>query len=559
MNAIRAMQPKLHSQEQSAGFHEAGLWRDKLIVDHVDGHASTQPDKVAIIDSRGAYSFATVQRRSENLAAALVAMGVGHGDVIAARAPNWAELPLCHLAANRVGAIYLPISEGFGEAELSHLLRGSRARVLLTNFSGDFDIAAWLAEARHKLPNLAHVVALRASAQIADCSFDDLVSAEAWRESNPGMLTRTRASPDDPSHIMTSSGTTGMPKCSLFSDNNTLVKVLLQYCGGIARLTPDDIAAALAPAGTGSTGYNYPILAPLLLGATSVMLEHWSGREPEAALKLIERHRCTFAVAVPTQIAKLITVPDIDSYDLDALRLITNSGAKLPAPVAERAEALLGCVIQSIYGSSEAGAITMTSVTDPREKRMHTAGRILLGQELEIRDEAGVPLGVNQVGEVCWRGPNKSYGFLNDPEGTRAVWSETGWLASGDLGVLDGEGYLRIVGRKKDMIIRGGQNINPRVIEEILLRHALVADVAVVPVPDSVLGERVGAFVVPAAASHPSLEALARFIVEQGIAKWNQPERLFLIDELPRNAGGKVDKAALARMCRLEQSQSAVG
>jgi acyl-CoA synthetase (AMP-forming)/AMP-acid ligase II len=190
----------------------------------------------------------------------------------------------------------------------------------------------------------------------------------------------------------------------------------------------------------------------------------------------------------------------------------------------------------------------MTSVHDPQDKRLNTAGRALLGQELAIKDDAGNPVGRNCVGEVCWRGANKSFGFLNDPEGTNAVWDQNGWLNSGDLGIIDNEGYLRIVGRKKDMIIRGGQNINPRAVEEALLRHPDVVDVAIAPIPDQVFGERVGAFVVGRRSSALSLSDLTGFVLEQGLAKWNQPELLFLVEDLPRNAGGKVDKALLVKM-----------
>jgi acyl-CoA synthetase (AMP-forming)/AMP-acid ligase II len=190
----------------------------------------------------------------------------------------------------------------------------------------------------------------------------------------------------------------------------------------------------------------------------------------------------------------------------------------------------------------------MTSVRDPQDKRINTAGRALLGQELVVRDDAGKPVGKNGVGEVCWRGANKTYGFLNDPEGTRMVWDDDGWLNSGDLGTIDDDGYLRIVGRKKDMIIRGGQNINPRAIEEALLRHPSVVDVAVAAIPDAMLGERVGAFVVGRPAETLSLDEVSNFVSAQGLAKWNRPELLFLVDDLPRNAGGKVDKVRLLKL-----------
>jgi acyl-CoA synthetase (AMP-forming)/AMP-acid ligase II len=543
------MQPKLHSDAACAAYHEAGLWGDKLIVDYIDDHARRDPAKAAIIDCRETITYATLVRRSENLAAAFKAIGLGHGDVVAIRSANWAELPITHLATNRIGAIFLPLSEGFAEADILHLLQQSQARVLLTASTGWLDPRVFFEAHRSKLTLLKEVVLLRGAERGGKLSFDFLANDDSWRSQHgTEYLTSSRANADAPSHVMVSSGTTGMPKCSLFSDNNSIVKVLLQYCKSVAEITSADVAAAIAPAATGSTGYNYPILAPLLAGGTSVMLEHWKGSNPEEALHLIEQHGCTYAVVVPAQLAKLIAIPDVNKYDLRHLRLITNSGAKLPAPVAEAAESLFHSKIQSVYGCSEAGAATMTSVSDPPEKRFHTAGRALLGQELVIKDEAGNPVERNQIGEVCWRGANKTFGFLNDPESTSTVWDAAGWLNSGDLGTMDNEGYLRIVGRKKDMIIRGGQNINPRAIEEVLLRHSSVVDVAIASVPDPVLGERVGAFVVGSASQTPSLAELSRFVLDQGLAKWNQPELLFLVDDLPRNAGGKVDKARLLKL-----------
>jgi acyl-CoA synthetase (AMP-forming)/AMP-acid ligase II len=545
-------QPTILSDRACATYREAGLWGDRLIVDYVDANARRTPEKAAIIDSRETIAYAELARRSQNLAAALLALGVGPGDAVAVRAPNWAELPISHLAANRVGAIFLPLSTGFGETEILHLLATSQARVFVSPVDDAFGVREFLHRRRSQLPHLRHVICLRAPPAQGELSFDVLANDEAWRDRRAeDELARARSHADAPSHVMVSSGTTGLPKCSLFSDNNTIVKVLLQYCGSVAKVTSDDVAAAIAPAGTGSTGYNYPILAALLVGATSVMLEHWRSGHAEEALRLIEAHGCTYAVVVPTQLSKLIAVPNLHEFDFSRLRLITNSGAKLPAPVAEGAERLFGAVVQSVYGCSEAGAATMTSVTDTRERRLRTAGRPLVGQEVVIRGDDGAVLGPDHVGEVCWRGANKSYGFLNDPESTNIVWDDEGWISSGDLGVIDSEGYLTIVGRKKDMIIRGGQNINPRAIEEVLLRHESVVDVAIAAVPDPVLGERVGAFVVPRrSAAPPSLEELSSFVARQGLAKWNQPEVLVILEDLPRNAGGKIDKRRLIEMHR---------
>jgi len=545
-------QPTILSPEAGESYRKAGLWGDRLIVDHVDAHARRAPHKLAIADSRETIDYFELVRRSENLAAGMLALGVGPGDTIAVRAPNWAELPISHLAANRVGAIFLPLSTGFGATELSHLLAKSRARVLITTPDDEFGVRDFLKKQRSHFPDLQYVVCLRTTPVTDELAFDELVRDNTWR-TLPGVerLAASRSHPDAPSHVMVSSGTTGLPKCSLFCDNNTLVKVLLQYCGSVANVGSDDIAAAIAPAGTGATGYNYPILAPLLVGGSTIMLEHWRGSHADDALRLIETHRCTYAVVVPTQLSKLIAIPHVKDFDLSRLRLITNSGAKLPVSVAEAAERLFGAVIQSVYGCSEAGAATMTSVTDRPEKRLATAGRALVGQEVVVKNETGVILSRNQIGEVCWRGANKSYGFLNDPESTRLVWDAEGWINSGDLGIIDDEGYLSIVGRKKDMIIRGGQNINPRAIEEALLRHPGVVDVAVTAASDPVLGERVCAFVVPRSSNEPpTLAELSRFVIAEGHAKWNRPEILVIVDDLPRNAGGKVDKSRLIALQR---------
>ncbi len=523
-------QPCLHADAQIQGFHAAGIFSQKLLVDHLDERARQTPTKPAIIESQRQLSYAEVVRQSENLAAALHRLSVARGDVVAAQSPNWAELPIVHFACNRIGAIFVPLSEGFRERELLHLLQLSRAKLLFCPevFRG-VRHADLVAPLRSSLPALHHVVALRSAASL---NFDTLAHEDAWRiEQGTPWLRKQRGTADDPSHVMVSSGTTGLPRCSLFSDNNTAVKLLQQYVQA-ARVDGNDVAAALAPDGTGATGYNYPILAMLLLGGTSVLLEHWNGKRLDEVLELIAHNGCTLAVAVPAQLAKLVQAQDIGAHDLSKLRVVTNSGAKLPPSVAEAVERLFDCTVQVIYGTSEAGATAMTRVDDSAEQRRATVGRPLDGQEVRILGDDGLPVVSGAPGEVCWRGANKSYGFLNDPDSTRRVW--------------DDEGYLHIVGRKKDMIIRGGQNVIPGAIEEALLQHPAVAEVAVVACADAALGERIAACVVVKGAVAPSLESLKARVRDHGLAAWHQPE-LLLLAERPRNAGGKIDKNLLAR------------
>lgn len=536
-----------HDGAAAGRFRAAGLWGDRLLVDYVDEQARAAPDKVALVDSAGVLTYRELVERSESLAVGLLGLGVRPGDVVAVQAPNWTELPVAHLALDRLGAVFLPLHDGFREVELGHLLQRARAVAIMVpdRFRG-FAHRDLVRRLRPVLPDLRHVIVLRGEPEDREYGFDRLAGTGAHAHRRE--LADVRPDPDAPLQVLVSSGTTALPKCSVYSDNNTLVR-LRHYIERAVHLTATDVAAAIAPAGTGATGYSYPIVAALLQGGTAVLLEHWDGSRPEEALALIAEHRCTYAVVVPTQLVKLVAAAERMRFDPGPLRVVSNAGARLPETVAEAAERLFGCPIQTIYGATDAATPTMTILDDPPAKRRGTAGRVLPGQELRIVGEDGQPLGINQIGEVCWRGAAKSFGYLNDPEGTRAVWDADGWYHSGDLGEVDGEGYLRIVGRQKDMIIRGGRNINPRAIEGALLQHPAVLDVAVVPIPDAVLGERVGAVVVPRPGSEPPrLADLAALVRALGLAAWQQPERLLVMADLPRNAGGKVDKQGLSRL-----------
>ncbi|CAN5733748.1 medium-chain fatty-acid--CoA ligase [soil metagenome] len=545
----KTKQPKLYGDAEFARFHSEGTWGDKTIVQLFDERAAATPDKTAIVERHRSLTYREVAAMSRNVAAALRELGVEQGDVVAVQAPNWAELPIVHLAAGRIGAIFLPLSEGFREKELSHLLRQSSAKVFMCPAAiRGVDHLTLVRDIASTISTLEVVVPLRPDARTPGDArtFDDLAADDSWMSRHTlEWLDEAGAEfdADAPSHVMVSSGTTGLPRCSLFSDNNTIVKLIRQYRDA-SDVSQHDVAAALAPAGTGATGYNYPILAMLLNGGTSVMLEHWSGAHVEQALQLIEQNRCTVVVVVPAQLSKLLSSAMANSFDLTSVRVITNSGAKLPAILAEAAEDFFKCEVQCIYGTSEAGATAMTSIHDPVDKRRATVGRPLEGQQVMIVGDDNMPLPVGEPGEICWRGGNKSYGLLNDPEGTRNVWDAEGWLHSGDLGVIDSDGYLSVVGRKKDMIIRGGQNIHPGAIEEVLLQHPHVAEVAIVAFDDSVLGERIAACVVSRNVAL-TLDDLKVLIRSHGMAAWHQPELLVIVDEMPKNAGGKIDKRHL--------------
>jgi acyl-CoA synthetase (AMP-forming)/AMP-acid ligase II len=336
---------------------------------------------------------------------------------------------------------------------------------------------------------------------------------------------------------MITSGSTALPRISLWSDNN-LWFFLSQYRDAIG-LRPSDVALQIAPANTGSTGYVFPVLTPLLNGATSVMLRRWRA---DAAVELLERERATLATAIPTQLVKMLQHRGRRSL---RLRVFTNSGAALAPDAAAETEGSFDCIVQAVYGASDGGVPVMTRTTDSVEKRRTTVGRPLPLTDLRILDADMNDVAAGEPGEVLWRNPTKSHGYLNDAARTEEMFWGDGYYRSGDIGVVDPDGYLRIVGRSKEVIIRGGQNISPREVEELIVQHPDVLEVAVIGVPDAVYGERLAACIVPRPGSRVGVPDLVRFLAGRHVARHKQPELVELFAELPRNAGGKLARLDL--------------
>ncbi|MGD1279076.1 AMP-binding protein [Mycobacterium seoulense] len=514
-----------------------GIWGDRTLPEIFDGNAQCDPDRLAVIDDHTCWTYAELSELTLRAANLLRELGVQPGDPVAVQLPTSALLPLINLAANRIGAYMVAMPTRWRRAEVGSLLCTTGAEILIGVESDDaIDVRALHDQLRPALPDLREVLYARTGTP------EDLETRiRATDPLDADVAQRLRADPDKPAHVMCSSGTTGVPKVSLWSAND-MVTLLVRQAAQALRLTRDDVAAAIAPAGQGSTGYVFPILAPLLIGATSAMLERW---KPQAALDLIVRQKCTYATAIPTQMVMLLDL-DLEAVDLAAFTRFNNAGAPLPSHVAQEIERLMGAMVQNVYGTTDGGVPTMTTLDDPDWARWNTVGRVCIGEEVELRDPVGTLVAPGQSGEVFWRGANNTYGYCNQPDYDAANWDSGGWYRSGDLGVLE-DGYLRIVGRVKDMILRGGMNIFPSEVETVLINHKGVSAVAVIPIPDERLGERACAVVVPTG-EPPTLAGLVDFLDQQGLAKFKFPERLVIVDELPINPGGKVDKALLQEL-----------
>ncbi|BBY40130.1 cyclohexanecarboxylate-CoA ligase [Mycobacterium mantenii] len=526
-----------HDEAQAQKYRDAGIWSDQTLPEMFDEHVAAHPEKLAVIDGEVRWTYGELADLTQRGAQLLLDLGVRPGDPVAAQLPTCALLPVINLAANRIGAYMVAMPTRWRRAEVGSLLATIGAEVLISVESDrDIDVRALHEELRPTLPDLREVLYARTGSV---GSFESRVRAA--EPINPRTARGLRCDPDQPAHVMCSSGTTGVPKASLWSAND-MIAFLVHQTAPALKLTSDDVAGAIAPAGQGSTGYVFPILMPLLTGATSVMLEHW---KPQPALDLIVRERVTYATAIPTQLVMMLDL-DLESADLSAFTRFNNAGAPLPPRVAEEIERRMGCVVQNVYGTTDGGVPTMTTVHDSEWARWNTVGKICAGEELELRAPDGTLVIPGDTGEVFWRGANNTWGYLNQADYDKANWDTDGWYRSGDLGCVQ-DGYLRIVGRAKDMILRGGMNIFPFEVETVLIKHPAVAAVAIIPVPDDRLGERACAVVVPAG-EPPTLNDLTAFLDAQGLAKFKFPEQLVLVDELPTNPGGKVDKGRLHQL-----------
>ena len=537
------MELPLTSPEKARQYRAAGLWQDVTLSERFLAQADRFADKLAIIVDGRRATYRQLQQDVLSVANGLLAEGLEPGDVIAGQLPNSYEIPVLHLACNMVGMLYMPLHDSWRTLEVGHLLAQAKVKVVISrHLYRDFDYVQMIRDLRPDLPDLKTHFVIGESAGDGIKPFEMLVAAEPLGTKQIASL---RPDPDYPAALMLSGGTTAISKISRYSSND--LQAMLNAARDGARFVETDVAAALAPAGTGATGYVYPVLMPLLNGGTSVMLPHWSN--PEDAADLMVKENCTYATAIPAQLIKLLpTFRSRPRDDFHSLRVITNAGAPLPYDAAREVEELTGAVIQSIYGATDAGTPTLTTADDPREKRLGTVGRIVAGCECEIRDSDGNALPAGTVGEVTWRGADKSWGYLGADDQTRSVFTQDHFYKSGDLGQFDEDGYLKIVGRIKDMILRGGRNVSPLVIEEALIKHVDVQDVAVAAMPDPVLGERACAFVIARPGAGLELAGLLEFLRGEGLATWQLPERLEIMQEFPRSAGGKTLKRELTAL-----------
>jgi cyclohexanecarboxylate-CoA ligase len=518
-----------------ASFREAGYWLDKTVDELLAEAAAKTPDKVAIVADRAdreqspRFTYSELEGLVGRAASSLLRLGVGRGDIVTVQLPNWWEFVVIAFACSKIGAVMNPVMPILRERELIYILNFCQAKVFIVpKVYRGFDYAAMAQGMRANLPHLKHVIVVDGE---DETSFERmLLTSEA------GKLP-TGSRPDDMAVLMFTSGTTGEPKGVMHTSNSLIA--CCKALSGRFGLNSSDVLLVASPVGH-MTGYAAIVLLSVYLGGTMILQDIW---EAKRGVGLMASEGVTYTAASTPFLSDICDAVKVGAPHPKSLRSFLCGGAPIPSVLIERAADELGLKVCSLWGMTEVLSGTLTEPARAAEKSASTDGRSLEGMEVRIVDTEGRPVPAGQSGRLLVRGAQMFNGYFRRPE--LPTFDGEGWFDSGDLAYMDSDGYIRISGRVKDILIRGGENVPVVELENLLYKHLAVAAVAVVGIPDARLGERGCAFIVPRAGSTIDLDAVQAYLREAKMAKQFWPERVEVVTELPRTASGKIQKFKL--------------
>ncbi|MFG2040583.1 class I adenylate-forming enzyme family protein [Dactylosporangium sp. NPDC048998] len=517
----------VHERYVADRLAEVGRWGEENLPDVVRRHAAKNPDGLAFIAADDRMTWRQFDAWSTAFARRLAEAGLPRGARVGVLLPDGVAVHVVYLAAIKAGVVVVAIGPRAARLEVRHLLTvgGATALVSLADHRGEP-----VADLVDGLGITTHI----AISNISDFSETSDISLDG-RELGLGEI-----------HLLNStSGTTGMPKCVVHNQNRWFYyHELAVECGD---LRADDVFLTLIPAPYGFAQWTANF-TPTLLGAPTVVMPRFDADE---ALRLIERERVTVVCCVSTQFIMMLNSPVLEHVDLSSLRCMFTGGEAVPFERATEFERRTGSKVLQFFGSNETGALSRTSVRDTTDQRLRTAGRIIDAMRVRLFADDGTDVtAAGGPGQAACAGPATCLGYFADPEANEKLFTPDGWMLTGDICTIDADGYLRVVDRKSDFIIRGGKNISAAAVEDQVGTHPAVAMVAAVAMPDPTFGERVCAFVVLRESATLDLDALRAHLDARGVSRENWPERLEIVDDLPRGSGGKVAKAQLRQRLR---------
>ena len=527
-------------EDKARLYREKGYWEDLTLGDILDRAARTVPNKEAAWDQRVRVTYAQLKTYADRLALGLLEMGIGKDDRIVVQVPNWVEFLYLYFAMAKIGAVGVMALPAHRAREIEYLCKLTGAVALaIPDRLRDFSFTDMAREIVPKVPSLKYILVAGDSVPQGMVAMKDLLDRPREKERSPDYLLRHHPHPDDVATILTTGGTTAMPK-------------------GVPRTHNDYIANSVWSGRMVSRSAGTPILictpiahnAALMLsvgvavadGAKMVIIPH---HDPQEVCRAIQQEKLATTILMPTQAIDVLGYPGLHKYDLSSLRDFLCGGSHVPPELVREANERLGCKVHNVFGMAE-GPMSSTTLGDPFDVTCETVGLPCCpDDEMRIVDEDGRGLPQGEVGEVLYRGPHTFYGYYKAPEVNGEAFDPDGFHRTGDYARIDHRGRLQIVGRKKDIIIRGGENISSFEIEELLMEHPKVENVAIIGMPDKRLGEKVCAYIKTVPGEAITFPEMVDFLMSRQIAKFKLPERLEVVDEFPLSNVGKILKRDL--------------
>jgi len=531
---MRATRPP---DERRARHEPTGEWPQPTLSALLDERVRRTPDRVYLIeglrDGGRTFTFADLKARADRMAAALRRLGIGPGDVVSWQLPNWIEGAALAVAIDRLGAVSNPIITIYRETEMTFVCRQARSRALVVpGVVRGVDHRELARAVQAKAPDLEHVVTVRAEPGAG------MRALEALEDTAAASLGPSPHGPYDVTMVFYTSGTTAEPKGVLHTPST--LGAVNHFQAAIAPPKPDDRTLLQFPL-THIGGIVLFVMHQIRNGTSAVFMEAF---DPELAIDLIARHAVTAAGGPPAILQAMFRAKSYAPEKVRTVRVSGSGAADVSPELMREAKEKFGSLASRSYGMTECPVFSTGRPEDPEEKLHATDGRPSPGCIARLVDESGAPVRAGSEGEIEAYGPQLCVGYL-DPA-LNAAFTADGHFRTGDLGILDDAGFLRITGRRKDVIIRKGENLSAKGIEDVLAEHPAVADVAVVGVPDRESGERVCACVVlRPGTSSLSLAEVRTYMEQRQVMRQKIPEQVELLPELPRNATGKVRKDVL--------------
>ncbi|MFZ3047865.1 MAG: AMP-binding protein [Desulfatirhabdiaceae bacterium] len=514
-----------------------GLWSDQTIGDYLEDAIRKYPDKIAVVDSRGKkLSYAELGTISRRLALGFLKLGLKKGDIVSVQLPNCIEYTCLYFAFARMGVAFNMLNATYRHSEVKNILQFCESKsVFIPDVFRKFNYVQMIQEMKSDLPALKHIFVIGDRIPDGMMSYEAFASKKWEDEGSAEDLERNKPAANDILAIIFTSGTEAQPKGVLHT-HNTIVSGEKSFIKAL-ELTSDDVCFMPSPL-THATGFAHAVNLPMLLGQKSVSLDIW---EPESALKLIEKERCTFSMGATPFVRTLLDCPNLSKYDISSLKFFLCGGAPVQKELMADG-ARIGIKILPVYGLTESIPHVTGRLSDPPEKVYGTDGRACPDIDVTIRDEFRKVVPFGTTGEEASRGPNVFVGYFKRPDLNQKSFDEDGWFYSGDLARMDADGNLIIEGRIKDIIIRGGQNISVKEVEDLLLTHEKIYNVAIVGIPDRKMGEKACACIIPKSGETVTLDDVTSFLKEKKVAMFKLPERIEIMSDFPMTASGKIQK-----------------